>query len=185
MMPRTQPRSVTSGSPATGERGAVVVEFSLVAVLLVFLILGIIAFGMILSFKQQMTQAAEEGAREAVGAIDDPGTTTVDEREQQAFDVARAAIAVSDDRCCSVDSTSSSTAVGNNPSAPMTLTPEIGDYCAKGRAEEFIKVTIAYPYDDEPLVPVPTEIPPLSFLFPDTLTSEATVDLPNRGFACP
>jgi hypothetical protein len=41
----------------------VIVEFAFVAVLLVVLVFGIINFGLILSFKQDVTRAAAEGAR--------------------------------------------------------------------------------------------------------------------------
>ena len=40
-------------------------EFALVAILLFTLIFGIINFGLLLSFKQDMTRAAAEGARAA------------------------------------------------------------------------------------------------------------------------
>jgi hypothetical protein len=51
-----------------GERGSVLVEFSLVIVLFVMLLYGLIAFAMALAFKHSITQAAGEGARSAVGA---------------------------------------------------------------------------------------------------------------------
>ena len=43
------------------------VEFSLVVGLFVFILYGLIAFGMILATKQRITNAAAEGARAAVG----------------------------------------------------------------------------------------------------------------------
>jgi len=43
------------------------VEFALVAGLFVFIIYGLVAFGMILATKQRVTNAAAEGARAAVG----------------------------------------------------------------------------------------------------------------------
>ena len=53
-----------------GERGAAVLEFSLVLPLFVFIIYALIAFGMALSTKHQVTNAAAEGARATVGAAD-------------------------------------------------------------------------------------------------------------------
>ncbi|HEV7536839.1 MAG TPA: TadE/TadG family type IV pilus assembly protein, partial [Acidimicrobiia bacterium] len=50
-----------------GERGAVLVEFAISAVLLLTLLFGIISYGYVLSFKQGITQAAAEGAR--AGAV--------------------------------------------------------------------------------------------------------------------
>lgn len=50
---------------APSERGAAAVEFALVVPLLLLLIFGIISYGMMLSFRQGLTQAASEGARAA------------------------------------------------------------------------------------------------------------------------
>lgn len=51
-----------------GERGAAVVEFSLVVGLFVMMLVGIIVFGLALSLKHNVTSAAASGARAAVGA---------------------------------------------------------------------------------------------------------------------
>lgn len=53
---------------ARGERGAAAVEFALVAPLLLLLVLGIISYGYMLSFRQGLSQAAAEGARAAAVA---------------------------------------------------------------------------------------------------------------------
>jgi len=52
---------------ARGDDGVALVEFALVGGLLLTLVFGIISFGLILSFKQDMTRAAAEGAR--AGAV--------------------------------------------------------------------------------------------------------------------
>jgi Flp pilus assembly protein TadG len=67
----------TRGAGATprrlrGEEGTALVEFTFVSVLLLTLVFGIINFGLILSFKQDMTRAAAEGARS--GAVALPST---------------------------------------------------------------------------------------------------------------
>lgn len=49
------------------QSGAAAVEFALVAGLFIFILYGLIAFGMILATKQRVTNAAAEGARAAVG----------------------------------------------------------------------------------------------------------------------
>lgn len=51
---------------AKDERGTSLVEFSLIVTLLVTLLLGIVIFGVLLSKRQVLTQAAAEGARFAV-----------------------------------------------------------------------------------------------------------------------
>ncbi len=54
------------------QKGAALVEFSLVVGFFVFVLYGLIAFGMILATKQRVTNAAAEGARAAVGSVDFP-----------------------------------------------------------------------------------------------------------------
>lgn len=49
------------------QSGAAAVEFALVVGLFIFILYGLIDFGMILSTKQRITNAAAEGARAAVG----------------------------------------------------------------------------------------------------------------------
>lgn len=51
------------------QSGAALVEFSLVILLFVFILYGLISFGMILATKQRITNAAAEGARAAVGQV--------------------------------------------------------------------------------------------------------------------
>lgn len=57
-------------SRARGDGGAAIVEFAFISILLSLLVFGIINFGLILSFKQDMTRAAAEGAR--AGAVEFP-----------------------------------------------------------------------------------------------------------------
>jgi Flp pilus assembly protein TadG len=49
------------------QSGTAAVEFALVVGLFVFILYGLISFGMILATKQRITNAAAEGARAAVG----------------------------------------------------------------------------------------------------------------------
>lgn len=49
------------------QSGAAAVEFALVVGLFIFILYGLISFGMILATKQRITNAAAEGARAAVG----------------------------------------------------------------------------------------------------------------------
>ena len=53
-----------------GDEGAVLVEMSIAGILLVFLLLGIVMFGFLMSFRQNMTQAAAEGVRAGAVATD-------------------------------------------------------------------------------------------------------------------
>lgn len=62
-----------------GESGAALVEFALVVGLFVFILYGLISFGMVLATKQQVTNAAADAARAAVGQADD--TDAIDAAE--------------------------------------------------------------------------------------------------------
>ncbi len=82
------------------ERGAAMVEFAFVmGLLFVLLLTGIIDFGLILAFKQNMTQSASEAARASIAVVDDPGTDSVDERKDVALSSMEAAMTEFDRAC--------------------------------------------------------------------------------------
>jgi Flp pilus assembly protein TadG len=72
-----------------GEDGAALVEFALVSVLLFTLIFGIIHFGYVLSFKQDLTRSAAEGAR--AGAVAFPASKALTDAEKATQDAVDAA----------------------------------------------------------------------------------------------
>ncbi len=53
------------------------VEFALVFVIFIFLLYGLITFGVILAQKHAVTTAAADGARSAVGATTDPAAQSL------------------------------------------------------------------------------------------------------------
>jgi len=57
---------LASGSRQRDERGSSLVEFALIVTMLCTLLLGMVIFGILLSKRQVLTQAAAEGARSAV-----------------------------------------------------------------------------------------------------------------------
>lgn len=61
---------------AGNESGAAILEFSLVVLLFVSFLYALVAFGVILAKKQEITNAAADGARAAVGRPDAPAATT-------------------------------------------------------------------------------------------------------------
>jgi Flp pilus assembly protein TadG len=65
-----------------GDDGSALVEFALVSVLLLSIVFGIIHYGLILSFKQDVTRAAAEGAR--AGAVTFPASQADVEAAAQA-----------------------------------------------------------------------------------------------------
>src|SRR5688500_6301269 len=84
--------STERGGRARGDGGAALVEFALMAVLLFTLIFGIISFGLLLSFKQDMTRAAAEGARAGAVAVAVPPQTRAQAAQAAAETATREAV---------------------------------------------------------------------------------------------
>ncbi|MEX0426437.1 TadE/TadG family type IV pilus assembly protein [Nocardioides sp. DS6] len=125
------------------ERGAAAVEFALVAPLLLLLIFGIISYGVMLSFRQSLSQAAAEGARAAAVA---PATPTDADVYGAAAQAARAVEnALGDGYACADgvlrkgDSTVGTCVIAT----PATCTATSCPY----------QVSLTYDYADHPLVP--------------------------------
>ncbi len=116
------------------ERGTALVEFSLVAGLLMFFIYAIVAFGLILSQKNSITQAATEGARSALSV---PGIASPTEAERTAH--AMATVADTLDWMGSKYQAGDTTAIIDGCTSPAD-------------PARCITVTITYPYEDRPLV---------------------------------
>lgn len=140
---------------AQDERGSVLVEFAFVFALFVLVIYAIISFGVILAAKNSITHAAAEGARAAVGAVDDPMTVDVDEREERAKKKVGESLAWFKSRY-----------------EPGDTTASIAQ-CADS-TRDCITVTITYPYDTRPIVAPP---PGLGLVIPSKLVSTAVVEL--------
>jgi hypothetical protein len=71
-----------------GEEGASFLEFALISVLLFTILFGIINFGLILSFKQDVTRAAAEGARGGAVALPSSASQSYAQAAQAAADSA-------------------------------------------------------------------------------------------------
>jgi Flp pilus assembly protein TadG len=67
------------------ERGAVIVEFALVLPLLMFLLMGMIEFGLLFYNQQVLTNASREGARSGIARFDENSDGLFDESD--IFDV--------------------------------------------------------------------------------------------------
>jgi len=151
-------------APGRGDdRGAVAVEFALIVPILVLLVFGIISYGYMLSFRQAVSQAAAEGARAA--AISASSTS-----DAQRAAAARAAIT---DALGSYGVTCTGSGVG---SSALTRSGEgnVGSCTVERTSCEgnsCFKVTIAYDYEDHPLLPsLYTDV-----VLPDTLTYSTEV----------
>jgi len=133
------------------------VEFALVITLFVFVLYALIAYGLALSLKQNMTHAASEGARSAIGAVPGPGET----QQQAQVRVAKATV----DRAMS----------SYSQYDPTTVADVGTQFCAPNppsATAQCIKVTITYPYNTKPIVP---NAPGLGIVLPNTMTAKATV----------
>lgn len=139
------------------ERGAVFVEFILVVPFFLMLIFLIISLGVMLSFRQTMSQAAAEGARAAAVA---PSNFTYAQR------VARAEAAINEAFQGQIGGAVAcgSTLVCTIPAIPVTC----------GDASKCISVKLSYAYRANPRVAVPL----FGILLPQSLayTASARID---------
>jgi len=140
---------------AKGEDGVVLVEFALVFVLFIFILYALVAFGTALALKQSVTHAAAEGARAAVGVVDNPSTPD-DERVLKAKQEVRESLDWIGDKYSDDD-------------VEARVDP-----CSSGSTDDCIFVAIRYPYNDKPIVP---SAPGLGVVLPDTMTSNAVVKI--------
>lgn len=127
------------------------VEFALVFGLFVFILYGLIAFGMMLAVKQSITNAASEAARATVGSADAAAAQTA----------AKATVTQRLDWLGS--------RFNPNDASQFTATPVS---CVTAGPQDCIKVSVTYRYADNPLVP---PAPGLKLVTPSQFSSEATV----------
>jgi Flp pilus assembly protein TadG len=127
---------------STGSRGAAAVEFALVVPFLALLLFGIISYGMMLSFRQTVSQAAAEGARAAAVA---PARPSTPEFGAVAKASAALASALGDGFACNGGAlTKEGTPVGTcTVTTPSTCSATSCAYT----------VTVSYDYRHHPLIP--------------------------------
>jgi hypothetical protein len=144
-----------------GDEGAALVEFALVFIFFVTLIFGIMAFGVLLSFQQTLTHAANEAAR-AGAVVTDNKTTAPDERQ------AATATAIAQfnqwGKRCNVGDGLTCTYVKRDCSG-VTDTAALPD-C--------ITVTLTYDYQAHPILP---DFPFISNILPNKLVANATAQI--------
>lgn len=130
-------------------RGAVAVEFALVFVIFFSLFYAIVAYGFVLTLRQNLTLAAAEGARAAVQSAPDEAT-----RLSRAQTTANGIL---------------SWLPAGGASITATAAP-----CAANPATRCVTVTVSYDYAGHPVVPA---LPLLGIAIPATLSAAATVQL--------
>lgn len=128
------------------QSGAAAVEFALVVGLFVFVLYGLIAFGMILATKQRVTNAAAEAARAAVGQTNSAAAKNAAVARVQA----------------------SGLAAGTYTIGPGAGEPTV----AACGAFQCITVTVTYDLAANPVVP---PAPGLGLVTPNTISSTAVV----------
>lgn len=133
---------------ASGQRGAVAIEFALVFVLFFMVMYGIVAYGMVFAVQHSLTQAASEGARAAVR------------------DVGGLA-----ERMALAKTTSANAIAWLGGRAPV---PQVTSVPCAGTPFVCVKVMLVYDYLKNPLVPA---LPGLGIALPASLTAQATVQL--------
>jgi Flp pilus assembly protein TadG len=128
-----------------GQQGTAVLEFALVAPLILYLVLGLITYGWILAFRQTMSQATAEGARAA--AVSPAGNT--------ATQLQTAAMAAVNDSMSTYDVTcDSSGALVKSGTAVGTCTITIAP-CVNDTSTRCVSVALDYLYRQHPLIPLP------------------------------
>jgi len=146
---------------ANGDEGAALVEFALVAVLLFTLVFGIITFGLLLSFKQDMTRAAAEGAR--AGAVAFPSSNAEGDARNATGTAVRA--------FGGSFSTTGCARLGMDCRilAPTILDPTSAP-CLGDATHQCVTVELVYNYKDNPLY---GDIPLISAFLPEFVTAKS------------
>ncbi|REE19458.1 TadE-like protein [Paraburkholderia sp. BL27I4N3] len=139
---------------ARAQRGATAVEFALVFPLFFTILYAIVTFSLILVAQQNLTMAAEEGARAALN--------------WQSNTSMQSALTNRGNAACAAAKLVAATLVQS-----MQCTPS-SKACGPNSAMQCVNVLVSYDYQTNPLVP---SLPLLGFALPNTLTSSATVQL--------
>jgi Flp pilus assembly protein TadG len=141
-----------------GEQGAVLVEFALVVTFLCLIVFGIITFGILLGYRQNLTQAATEAARAA-------------SVQQNPADQKTAALAAATSALDELDHT-----CGTTPEAGLTCTVSDAFACPADTTLACRTVTVTLDNDRHPVVP---KVPLLSVFVPHQLHATTTVIVPG------
>ncbi|MGV3758909.1 MAG: TadE/TadG family type IV pilus assembly protein [Actinomycetota bacterium] len=165
------------GRRARGDSGAAVVEFAFVAILLLTLIFGIINFGLVLSFKQDMTRAAAEGARAGAVALPSTVVGAGDTRRLAAVDATDEAVSELNRTCNGGDGMTCVVQIHDCDFTPASTntdpSPDSNGYDNNAQPD-CITVRLEYDHANHPLL-VP--LPIISAFLPDTMRASSVVRL--------
>jgi Flp pilus assembly protein TadG len=145
------------------ERGAEMVEFAFVVVLLIALLYGIISYGLILAAQNTITQAAADGARAGIvasssGTIGPPCTTS--------------ACTVSESQAGSDLGWLGKGSCGTSATTITCVSTEVP--CPSNPNNECLTVEVNYAYSANPLFP---ELPGMGVIMPSTISSSDTLQM--------
>ena len=124
-----------------GDEAAALVEFALVAILLFTLLFGIIQFGLILSFKQDVTRAAAEGARAGAVAVPTGSETFAEAAEAAAITATQEAVEGIGGSFDGVGCARAGMTCNVQPPAP----------CLEDASHLCVTVELVFDYEDNPL----------------------------------
>lgn len=139
---------------ARAQRGATAIEFALVFPLFFAILYAIITFSLILVAQQNLTLAAEEGARAALN--------------WQSNTSLQSALTNRGNAACAAARLVASKLVQAMQCTPSSAT------CGPGGAMQCVNVLLTYNYQANPIVPI---LPLLGIVVPKSLSSSATVQL--------
>ncbi|HEU5085065.1 MAG TPA: TadE family protein [Acidimicrobiales bacterium] len=147
-------------------------EFAFVGVFLVMLAFGIIVFGLLLSFKQDVTRAAAEGAR--VGAVaQPPAAAPATAADDNRYDVTLAATEDAVDsfgKTCGSGGMTCDVIIHDCNAAPVAGSVTYWD----NGSDDCVTVELRYDYANNPLIIDP---PMLSGALPETISSKSVARL--------
>ncbi|MEY2457025.1 MAG: hypothetical protein QOH64_1972 [Acidimicrobiaceae bacterium] len=143
---------VMRGRRGKGDEGAAIVEMAMVGVVLVLLLMGIMVFGYLMAFRQNLVQAATEGAR--AGAVAASSVTATGDA------TAAAEQAVTGfGKTCGSEGLTCLVTVGACPNAP---------------SKNCVTVALTYDYEHHPLLP---DIPVVAGALPQTINAKAVAEV--------
>ena len=140
---------VESPKRCRGDAGTALVELALIITPLCMLLFGIVIYGYLMSFRQNMTQAAAEGARAGAVAVYGNGPNDARSAAEQSIGGFHAC---NNGLTCDVEQ-------GNCPNQPSV---------------QCITVRLTYDYANHPLLP---SIPIVGAFLPDTIATSAVAEI--------
>ena len=144
------------------ERGAAAIEFALVAPLLILLVMGVISYGYMLSFRQTLSQGAAEGSRAAAVS---PFPAAAD-RQQEGLEALNEALRSYGVTC---DGYALGSHLRKDEGNVGTCSVTIGS-CPNDPTKDCVTTAIDYAYGAHPLTP---NFPGVHLVLPEQLSYDS------------